>query len=316
MITRPTVLILGAGAAYELGMPLGPRLLTHVADILDPETQGTMEYPYLDVLEKVGFTRGRLERFHDAVSNTAITAIDHLLAKQPSYHRMGRAAIAAALLTYERRAAITVSPERPRWSEMLFERMIYGRHDFEENELSVITFNYDRTFEHFMFESLKRLYPGDLTRARERLASIPIVHLHGSIGGYPELTRGKGVRFGADVNPEVIERAHRRIKIIRDEEDNYGPMEYDDDFDDAYELLRDAELMLMLGFGFDPTNLVRLALDECLSDDAIVHATAYQVGNGVLREARKNAGIGERLQLHEMTCTELLVRDGELFNLE
>jgi hypothetical protein len=53
---------------------------------------------------------------------------------------------------------------------------------FEDNKLSVITFNNDRSLEAFLFLSLQNLYGFDVKTALERLDKIPIVHLYGSLG--------------------------------------------------------------------------------------------------------------------------------------
>lgn len=176
MITLPTVLVLGAGASREFELPLGPDLLKQVTNNIAPQLQGTMRYPFLKLLEGAGCSRRHLNKFHQALSGTSLRVIDQLLAKRTAFNGVGRAAIAATLLEFEERTSLLTTATRRRWCDLLFDDMTVGREDFEDNELSVITFDYDRTFEHFMFESLRNLYPGGAAGARRRLASIPIVH--------------------------------------------------------------------------------------------------------------------------------------------
>ncbi len=315
MITRPTVLVLGAGASHELGLPLGPELLIQVTNNIAPHLQGTMKYPFLKILEGAGCSPQHLKRFHQALSGTSLRAIDQLLAKRTSFNGVGRAAIAATLLELEERTTLLTRPTRRRWCDLLFDHMTEGREDFEDNELSVITFNYDRTFEHFMFESLRNLYPGGAAGARRRLATIQIVHLHGRLGGYPPLTKGRGVPFGATLSKEVITRARKGIKIVPDEDDNDGPMRDDKDFDQAYELLQETEQVIFLGFGFDAKNVRRLALAEFLPSDATVYATTKGLRSVDRQTAKEIMELDKCFHPYPKTCTDFMSGEGELFAL-
>ncbi len=315
MITRPTVLVLGAGASHELGMPLGPQLLIRAMNNIDPQLQGTMRYPFLKILEAAGCSRRHLKKFHQTLAGTSLRAIDQLLAKRTAFNGVGRAAIAATLLEIEGRTSLLTSPASRRWCDLLFDHMTVGREDFEDNELSVITFNYDRTFEHFVFESLRNLYPGGAAGARRRLASIQIVHLHGRLGGYPPSTNGRGVPFGATLSKEVITRARNGIKIVPDEDDNDGPMRHDKDFDRAYKLLQETEQVIFLGFGFDAKNVRRLALAECLPSDATVYATTKGLRDPDRQTAEEIMELGDRFHPYPKTCTDFMSAEGELFTL-
>lgn len=315
MITRPTVLVLGAGASHELGLPLGPELLIQVTNNIAPQLQGTMRYPFPKILEDASCSRRHLKKFHQALSGTSLRAIDQLLAKRPAFNGVGRAAIAATLLEFEERTSLLTTPTRRRWCDLLFDHMTEGREDFEDNELSVITFNYDRTFEHFMFESLRNLYPGGVAGARRRLASIQIVHLHGRLGGYPPLTNGRGVPFGATLSKGIIKRARDGIKIVPDEDDNDGSMADDEDFDQAYDLLEETEQVIFLGFGFDAKNVRRLALAEFLPSDAKVYATTKGLRGADKQTAEEIMELDKRFYPYQKTCTDFMSAEGELFTL-
>ncbi len=151
---------------------------------LDPALQGTMKDDYLAALNDARFPPKRIVAFRNALAEARVGSVDAFIAKQSGYRRIGRAAIAASLIPYEDEDRLRRSPDKPGWFELLFRAMTQSRDPFEENELSVITFNYDRSFEHMMFVALCNLYPGGPRGGRRRLRSIPLVHLHGTLGGY------------------------------------------------------------------------------------------------------------------------------------
>jgi hypothetical protein len=63
-----------------------------------------------------------------------------------------------------------VHQEQPRWYEKLFQLMADGG-DFGNNQLSVVTFNYDRSFEAFIFTALQNLYgPRYIDKAEDQFS--------------------------------------------------------------------------------------------------------------------------------------------------
>ena len=72
------------------------------------------------------------------------------------------------------------------WYPILFREL-----DFRQPELppvisGIISLNYERSLEHFLHETMMRTFEGELREAAtEKLADIPIVHVHGLLGDYP-----------------------------------------------------------------------------------------------------------------------------------
>jgi hypothetical protein len=64
---------------------------------------------------------------------------------------------------------------------------------------------------------------------------------------------GQGVNFGAALSPEVLRKAADGIQIIHED------VAKNPQFQRAHELLNNAERVCFLGFGYDRTNLERLA---------------------------------------------------------
>lgn len=52
------------------------------------------------------------------------------------------------------------------------------------NNVTVITFNYDRCIEHFLVHAISQLYKVHIEVARELVAQLPIFHVYGTVGKY------------------------------------------------------------------------------------------------------------------------------------
>ena len=62
--------------------------------------------------------------------------------------------------------------------------------DFHTNKVSFVTFNYDRSLEHFLCRSLANSFAKTEAEAGEVISKIPIIHLHGRLA----ICRGRMLR--------------------------------------------------------------------------------------------------------------------------
>jgi len=248
MITEPTVLVLGAGASVEYGFPTGRQLLLNICRDVGP--QGGIYNFFKDHLE---ISPSGMERFVDALKKSSSPSVDFFLENRREFEEIGKMAIAASLIPHEKYEAFTPAAV-PRWYEILFHLMAEGGR-FEENRLSVITFNYDRSLEAFLFQVLQNLYGLASEEAEQRLRKIPIIHLYGTLG--TKLTWG-GPERGYDPNLKGnwIAAAAKSIKIVHQAKPTT------DEFQRAHNLLRGASEIIFLGFGFHRINVERLSLEE------------------------------------------------------
>ena len=92
---------------------------------------------------------------------------------------------------------------------ILYNRMAGTFDELRQNQVSFVTFNYDRTVEHFFFSAIINSHgrPGKEVRALME-KHIPIVHLHGRLGYLPWQTddtcvyrKLKHGRSGGEVRP-------------------------------------------------------------------------------------------------------------------
>ena len=225
--------------------------------------------------------------------HSAQESIDAWLAKPGSlpYSDIGKYAIANVLLKYERSKYLfrdivsshlpsTKPKVKPKqcWYRQLHKSIDGPLADFHKNKLSVITFNYDRSLEHFIYTTLKadNLDKNDATIAKAA-RSLEVLHVHGKLGYLPWQNTPKQdnniVPYDTDGNHIEIRRASQHIKIIHE------ASELDDEFARARKLVMDAENIYIIGFGYDQTNLERLGVLGMYNSDRIksVMGTALNI---------------------------------------
>jgi hypothetical protein len=247
MITRKIVLILGAGASMPFGFPSGAELRVQIINGLNPSTSHPMRSEVLEA----GFESKHVEDFRTTLHKSGKKSVDAFLEHRTEFLAIGKVATACALLPCENEDRILAHNEL-NWYEYFFNKLNATFDDFDKNSVSALTFNYDRSLEHYLFTALQNSYGKSAEECAQKLRSLPIVHLYGQLGDLPYLN-SKGIEFGAKPNPEVLRKAAEGIKIIHED------ISANPEFNRAHELLRNAERICFLGFGYDQTNLRRLA---------------------------------------------------------
>jgi hypothetical protein len=254
MIERPTVLVLGAGASKPYGFPTGEELLRQIVAIPKrpiPPNAGTA---LRQVLRECGFEDQLITDFVDELNRSGRKSVDAFLEHRPEFEKIGKAAMIAALIPKEDPATLFDRSNPEHWYQYLFQQMGSSRGEIATNKLSFITFNYDRSLECFLLNALKSSFNLALEKCLVHLARLPIIHLHGQLGallgneGDPDYRH-----FEQKVTPDIVERCIREIKIIHEVNVSDNPQ-----FQQANELLVNAERICFLGFGYDKTNIQRL----------------------------------------------------------
>jgi len=158
--------------------------------------------------------------------------------------------------------------------------------EFTKNKLAIVTFNYDRSIEHYLFTTLKHRYNLQDKECADIIKKIPIIHVHGSLGKLPwqgSRSRSYGQkimeRHGADISDKEIIDASRQIKVVS-EADKRSP-----EFKKAYQVINNATKIFFLGFGYYELNLKRLRIKSITGypdygED--VYGTSYGMGNSDL----------------------------------
>lgn len=322
MINKKTVLILGAGASWDYGFPIGMELRNQICRRIRKGPHPALGHHW---------GHNQLTAFANDLLQSRIS-VDAFLEKNPEYLGMGKFAIASTLLPCEVKSFLYsywLHPEHQRmkdknhWYDILFGKMIDGADfdNFKDNKLSVITFNYDRSFEQFLFTSFRSSHPAARENEDEcakQVSSIEVVHVYGSLGrlswqpdsglleGVPEVGYSAVNRNNLPSQITTIGHAASSIYLMRD-----GPGDTPA-FTKAKKLLQQAERIYILGFGFNMTNLERLDLLDpnfmikqivgtCKGLDIHTKEFIHQ------RPHRKNSSIdGYRFHLKDQSIYEFL----------
>lgn len=259
MITRPTVLILGAGASSAYDFPIGNGLVSKIISNLRPlsknETRGSNDWvPFL--INEFGLTEQEIYDFQEYLKYSRIS-IDLFLEYRPEFLRIGKLAIALGLISSELESKLFNASRN--WLDYLRNKLIAPFNEFGENKLSIITFNYDRSLEQYLFKVLKNTYGKSDDECAKQIEKIPIIHVHGRLGALP-WQDAKGRPYEGTINHESVKLASEQIIIMSEGQDT-SPQ-----FQKAFELMKDAIInkgyIYFLGFGYNEISLKRLKLEK------------------------------------------------------
>jgi len=246
VITKPTVLVLGAGASVDYGYPSGKALkqqvINAIGDALTPEHGRLVE---------LGHDREQIESFREALRYSGKPSVDAFLEYRSEYVDIGKKAMAQVLIRHESKPSLFSANSD--WYEYLYGRLGAPFDRFHLNTLSVVTFNYDRSLEAFLFEALRNSYGKASAEVALMLRAIEIVHVHGQLGSLP-WDEKPGRDYTPTQDPREIRIAAQGIRVIHEGQRNDGV------FARATALIRSAERVIFLGFGYHDANLMRLNL--------------------------------------------------------
>jgi hypothetical protein len=272
VITTPTVLVLGAGASHPYGFPTGERLKREICAAFYAPDTAAAQLLYPPFSETAGFFE-----FREAFLKSGQPSIDAFLQHRRNFLNVGKLAIAYCLIPCESELHLYEMSDPARggdWYQYLSEKLDAPFERFGENRLSIITFNYDRSLEHYLLNALENSHAQRREECARALARIPIIHVHGQLGRrpYPE----DGCRQYSQHLQDYREASEAAAGITLLHEETSGSLEH------ARELLTAAERIAFLGFGYHPVNVKRLAIDTAnIASKFIIGTTRGLLGKEV-----------------------------------
>jgi hypothetical protein len=202
-----------------------------------------------------GFNKIEINKFTDTLRRSGKTSVDAFLEQRPEFIPIGKAAMACVLIQCEHEPYLFIRDGKS-WYEYLFHQLDAQFEDFGQNRLSILTFNYDRSLEHFLFTALKHSSGKSEDECAGKLKTIPIIHLHGDLGALPHTGATLARPYNSNISPEMLEIATKRIKIIHE------GIENEQQFAQAEIILSKSEVVCFLGFGYHPLNMERLGFNS------------------------------------------------------
>ena len=304
MIAIETVFILGAGASALYGYPTGAGLkdmicdgLRDLIDLLIPRSESigsSFEEDHKKALEENSVA------FVEQFCSIPVPLIDRFLARNPDIVETGRTLVALCILYSEKNSVFVREIEKEKrkydWYSQLFEMLAKnlnradGYRDFKENKVDFITFNYDRSLEHFLYDQLKKNYRATIDLIKNKpteLIPFKFIHVYGKIDNFP-WEDPPGLEYKSEYSVRDIVKVAQNIKLIHERDDEF--------FDEIKKTIAKAKNIFFLGFGYDEDNLRALGWPEAFNEKKRIFGTAFNVSEDRRTEIRKMIQKGFKIQ--------------------
>lgn len=251
MVTESTVLVVGAGASIPYGYPSGVNLVTQIVNELANNPQVS------DLGQKVATLRfgyDDLMKFANELKYSGLYSVDAFLGTRPEFVEVGKTVIAAALVPFELEHVPFDGNLKGNWYRYLFNQLNTNLIRGGNEQLTILTFNYDRSLEYYLHSCFRHTWGMDGPDLHAKMSRLAIRHLHGSLSPLPFYAQPteRSRAYGHGRDSEGIGAAAKSIRIIHEAEDT------DKEFAEASRILRLADRVCFLGFGYHYTNPRRL----------------------------------------------------------
>lgn len=306
MIKENTVFILGAGASKPYGYPTGEQLRHDIYSSFPNKLNHLVTGGVVFSDNNPDIVSDSLT-FAQTFKNSGIKSIDRFVAINNELSDLGKMAITMCILEIEQKSSFRDGLE-DNWYYYLYNRMIDGCTNsdsyelFGDNKVTFITFNYDRSLEHYLFEHLKNLfYKVSKEEIVKQLQRIPIYHVYGRVGDLP--WQGGDKRYGFKYSYENVCNIKDRIKIIFD---RTGP-----EIDSIKSAIESAKQVFFLGFGYDETNMKAIGLPGVVAHGPRILGTALQATAKEIGDVKKflenqPTRVSHQISIVDCRCIDLL----------
>ena len=309
------LIILGAGASVDFGFPSGVDLLKEIYGLwIKPE--GRYLHLYLHILNRIrpkdtiaqDIAKDRIQSLASRLFYSGAESIDDFLSQCTDKAEVyfGKVTILNLILEKESASDNANQPKALfRWDENWL-RKFFGsefRRDsidllkkkFEQVQVGIITFNYDRNVEHFLYHALKFYYDLPSRDVVALMQNIKIEHVYGEIAplGWHEGDPNKMLRYGDNFSAfpynkedKILNCAISNIRVIN--EDREKDLE---SRQKSQALITEADRVHILGFGFLGSNLDVLGFNEYkknLGGRSVPRSKFYYTSHGLSEGLREH----------------------------
>lgn len=289
MINTKTVLVLGAGASAPYKFPTGTQLVRQIREFAgSPQAEGWLRacdlwvtrYHAADRTDFLSNVAGRMRSLSLELKECDPASIDQFLELRQDMAEAGILVISILLLEAEQKSEehLWSDETKGHWYSLLKQQLANPPEQLGQDQLRVISFNYDRSLEHYLFRSLKPFYAATLedkvyANAVQQISSL---HIYGSLGPLPLPWQSNpgDVPYGAQGYGEVLTAAKNVRVLHQGAEDNVQQ-----NFRTAQEWLQWADRVLFLGFGFHEDNVKRLDFTKVFPNPKRISGTSMRLNN-------------------------------------
>ncbi|MBL0317859.1 MAG: hypothetical protein IPP74_00900 [Alphaproteobacteria bacterium] len=337
MFRSKTVFVVGAGASKEVNLPVGEELKRKISQKIDIKFENGFQqssgcYNITEALRRhVKQPDGRngdinpylhsAWKVKDALSvNRSIDNALLSLSHDDLAETCGKFGIVSSILEAEKHSKLFYKPTDrqhlnfdglqdtwyPRFLNMLAEEV--SGHDAASifENVSFVSFNYDRCIEHYLYEALQKRFALDQPQTKNLLDSLTIFHPYGSIGALPWQNTDpyQHVPYGSERSDFLA--ISKNIKTFNEN------FEDSETITKLRERLFEAETIVFLGFAFHKKNMELISPGKKCKTKRI-YATAHGISksdcNFLMRDIRTVFQINDANAIIEfrdgMKCAEL-----------
>ena len=257
MIEQNTVFVLGAGASKPYGFPVGAELHKLICGRRRDDT-----YSLPKRFQDTNFSVTEVEQFVRAFERSGQPSIDAFIEARQEFDWIGRCAIAEFLCEHEDPNVAFNPNTEGNWYKALWRDMTNpdGNPNTAASNVKFLTFNYDRSLEHFFFTAAKHTFRIADEGAYQFLKTIAIQHVYGELGEFHYLPGDYRRQYSKNPAGREVDTAANGIHLIGAGRKDAGP------FQKARDWFKQANVICFLGFGFDPTNVERLGLEDAIRE--------------------------------------------------
>lgn len=343
---QKTVFIVGAGASSEVGLPVGETLKEIIASKLSIKLHPGTNMPsdgdrniFAAIAKKNGLNTPQADVVRAnamlqaarsiAQGLTLADSIDQFLESHEENENIrlcGKLAIARAILEAERGSTLfgyanrnssdsgrTTLEDTWYWK---FGRLVFDGSKQTNLErlfenVTVITFNYDRCIEQFLPNAIEKRFLVTEAASKEIANTLTIFHPYGKVGGLPWQREKTSIEFGAEVQTDALLEIAAEIRVYTEN------VKDQDNLEKMHTALAEAERVVFLGFGFNRQNLDLLRHKKQPGTKAIL-GTAFGISEediNSLSPALNNVFSGTGLQyvikcdlLKDVSCNDFFTQ--------
>lgn len=290
MFTRKTVFVVGAGGSFEVNLPTGPALKSLIATKLKQNERGFVSDDIREAVGELIATReGRTwEQYKDAALKVADAmpaslSIDNFLHSHSHDEvivEMGKLAISACILEKEQTSKLgptskkVIASAEQYWANTFCKILTEGvqvkdRESLFDN-VTIITFNYDRCIEYFVVEYLKTYFLLSSEEAHVLARKLKVLHPYGQVGNLKwNPKRGyHPIPFGSKVVAEQLVQCIDQIHTFTEQATEPEVIQ------DVHNAISSAERVVFLGFAYHDLNM-QLLIPEAIGSRKDIYGTAF-----------------------------------------
>lgn len=275
MITQETVFILGAGASVPYGYPTAQQLREFIIkNFAQKYSSYLQKRRYISVDESIN-EANKFSYLIQSFKQSSTKSFDLFLSRNKGkFYEDGKFILAWCILYFESISRFNEDIDKPEtdWYSLLFNLMTdemtksSDLEKFKENKLKIITFNYDRSLEEFLSESLFYSFSGDRNDVTIISDWISAFHVYGKIYDLQWENPEKGEKYQTNNILDLAEKAKDNIQIIYDERKTQVA--------EIQRIISSAQRIFFLGFSYGKENLEALGLNNLINNTQNIYGTA------------------------------------------